>query len=335
MLRPMSTPNSRRADHTTSRPKFARELPKEAEEFLRYLDRVRGHSPLTLRAYRSDFLQLTRYLARKGLPAEFTRLSTSILHRWATHLGEHYAPATVRRKLDSLSSLLTHLQHLGLIDGNPLAAIPKPKRTRKIPDPPSPEECRRLLAACQTSRERAILALLVFTGLRRSEVIGLDHSDLAEDLSELRVHCGKGGHQRIIPLHNAVRSALNEHINACACGDGPLIVSRARTRLGSTSLQRLFKRVLRRAGLQNRGLTIHSLRHAFASQLVKAGVDVATIAALMGHANISTTSLYLHSSTATKRAAISRLATAGPRSDPADSGASNGARTGGGEHHYE
>ena len=112
-------------------------------------------------------------------------------------MGEKYAPATVRRKIDSLGSLLSHLRNLGLIDGNPLAAVPKPKRTRRIPDPPSTKECQQLLGACQTTQEQAIFALLIFAGLRKSELIGIDHSDLDEELSEVRIRNGKGGHQRL------------------------------------------------------------------------------------------------------------------------------------------
>ncbi len=299
MLRPMRTPNSS--------PILARELLHDAEEFLKYLGSARGYSPLTLRAYRSDFLQFSKYLEHRGLPTDFTQLSVSTLYGWATHLGEQYAPATVRRKLDSLSSLLTHLRNLGVIDSNPLATVPRPKRTRRIPDPPSTKECQQLLAACQTARERVILALLLFAGLRKSELIGLDHSGLDEDLSEVRIRNGKGGHQRVIPLHNTVRDAMAEYLGEHGRREGPLIISRAETRLGSTSFQRLFRRVVKRAGLEERGLTIHSLRHAFASQLVKAGVDVATVAELMGHSNISTTSAYLHSNAATKQDAIAKL----------------------------
>jgi len=125
-------------------------LPPEAEEFLGHLQSVRDCSPLTVRAYRGDFLQLSRYLKQQQLPVDFINLSSSTLYEWAAWLSERYAPATVRRRLDSLSALLRHLRNLGRIQVNPVATIPRPKRRRKIPDPPNPEEARRLLEACQT-----------------------------------------------------------------------------------------------------------------------------------------------------------------------------------------
>lgn len=282
-------------------------LPKEAEEWLAHLRTVRGYSTLTLRAYRADVRQLSDFLQERQNQVDITSLEPRILYRWATQLGERYAPATVRRKLDAVSSLMTHLRNLGLIASNPLATIPRPRRKRKIPDPPTVVECQQLLGACQTSRERAVIGLLIFCGLRKSELIGLDRTDLAADLSQLSVRQAKGGDQRLVPTCQEARAVLRSYLDEQPQTDSPLICNKIGRRMGSTSLQRLFKRIVRRAGLEKRSLTIHSLRHSFASQLLRAGVNLRSIQMLLGHRSIASTEQYLHVAQQDQRDAVERL----------------------------
>lgn len=282
-------------------------LPGQVEDWLEYLSKVRGYSPLTLRAYRSDLRQLVGFLQERGQSAVLTELRPPVLYQWAVWLGEQYAPATVRRKLDVVSSLMNHLRNLGIIERNPLATIPRPKRQRKIPSVPSPEECRRLLAACRRPAERVVLALLIFCGLRKAELIGLDRNDVAQDLGALTIRQGKGGHQRVIPLCQSVRDILCEYLQLHPGSEGPLVCNRVNKRLGSTSLQRLFKRVAKRAGLAERGLTLHSLRHGFATQLVTAGVNLRSVQQLLGHRSLTSTQQYLHLDQHMQEEAVGKL----------------------------
>ncbi len=292
-------------------------LPTQAEEWLEYLGTVRGYSQLTLRAYRSDLVQLVTFLSKRGTPVDFASLEPRMLYQWATHLGERYAPATVRRKLDTLSSLMRHLCNLGLADSNPLATIARPKRKRQIPDPPTASEGQQLLAACRTNRERSVIAVLLFCGLRKSEVIGLDCGDLAADLSQLRVRHAKGGDERVVPLCEEARTILKAYLEVIPDTSGALVLNKAGKRIGSTSLQRLFKRLLRRADLVERGLTIHSCRHAFASQLLKAGVNLRSVQLLLGHRSIASTEQYLHVTADDQQDAVDRLDRAFAQPNPA------------------
>ena len=189
---------------------------------------------------------------------------------------------------------------------NPVEDLDRPQRPHRVLQVPSVDEADRLLAACGSSQERLIIALLRYCGLRRSELLGLGVSDIAADYSSLRID-GKGRKERIVPVHDSVKPLLAAHVASLESGEEALIRNRAGKPMSATTLTRLFRRLVRRSGLDGKDVTPHKLRHHFASQLVRAGVDVATVAELLGHSNISTTSIYLHSDPAARRAAVNRL----------------------------
>jgi site-specific recombinase XerD len=147
---------------------------------------------------------------------------------------------------------------------------------------------------------------MLMGGLRRGEVLGLNIEDLSAGLDQMLVR-GKGNKERVVPLCQALRDLLSAHLDGRGGTCDPLFVGRTGNRTTVTSFIRLFRRLLKRAGLQDEGITPHKLRHAFGTSLVRKGIDVATIADLMGHHNISTTSVYLHASPTTKRAAVDKL----------------------------
>ena len=150
------------------------------------------------------------------------------------------------------------------------------------------------------------MGLLFLAGLRRSEVLGLDISDVAADLSAIMVR-GKGGRERLVPVSSKLRGMLAEHLQVRDSDQPALVANAARNRVGTTSFYRLFSRLLRRAALAGTAITPHTLRHAFASELIRAGVDIATISELLGHANIATTSIYLHTTAESKMSAVECL----------------------------
>jgi len=225
--------------------------------------------------------------------------------RYVTGLA-HLSANTIRRRLHALSSWSDFMVRQGLIAVNPVRGLPLPRRERKLPCFPSPDECRRLLAAARTPVERAAIWLLVCTGLRRSELTGLDLADLVSSRSELRV-AGKGNRERLVPLPSECRSVIDEYLSVRGDEPGPLLLNRARHRLGMTSIRRLFERLVRRAGLEESGFTLHAMRHAYATMLVKAGVDLGTVRDLLGHADLAVTSVYIHSDLRSKHAAVEQL----------------------------
>ena len=170
---------------------------------------------------------------------------------------------------------------------------------------PTDQECEATLAAARTPREKALIGLMLMGGLRRREVLGLNVEDHSTNHTQRLVR-GKGHKERVAPLCPALRDLL-DRLEVRGMSPGPLFVGRTGRRITVTSFARLLRRLLKRAGLQGEQITPRKLRHAIGASLVREGVDISTIADLMGHSNIPTTSVYHHASPATMPAAADRL----------------------------
>jgi integrase/recombinase XerD len=281
-------------------------LPRLAEQFLTHLAAVRRCSPLTVAAYRSDYRKITRLLTELDRGLDVRVIRTGDLQLCLAQLS-HLSGASVERLIHALSSLFKFLAKQGLVEGNPVDDVDRPQRQRSLPRDLSRGDFQKLMGACDTTLERAVVGLLGGCGLRRAELLALNVIDVSADLSALRVE-GKGRKQRAVPVHHVLRPVLGAYIASLAPGEAALIRNQVGKRMSATTLWRLFGRLVRRAGLQAKGLTVHCLRHHFASQLIQQGTDIATVAELLGHSNISTTSIYLHSNPDLKQEAVSRLA---------------------------
>ena len=278
------------------------------DSYLAWL-RGRGVSEATLRAYTSDLRQLDRWLAAGGLaPQDADELS---LRRFAAHLGTlRYAPATAARKLSAARGAYAFMLDRSLVDRNPAALVPGPRKTRKLPATLSEPEVERLLDRPVTSdprrlRDRALLELLYGCGLRASEACGLRTADVNADEGFVRV-TGKGGKERIVPLGGAAADALGRYLRegrprlGPAAGDRVFVSVRGRP-LGPTDVRRALRRELAAAGLAQR--SPHALRHTFATHLLEHGADLRSIQELLGHASVGTTQVYTHVSVRHLRAA--------------------------------
>ncbi len=275
------------------------------QDFLDHIIDYRDYSQATARAYERDCHRLMKFLEETDAPQDPEELRPRDIRLFLASLSDLSASST-RRTLYGISSFFEYLVNMEIIETNPAAPVDPPKVKRALPAIPTRPQCQRLIEACDTAREQAIIGLLLFAGLRRSELLGLEMADLAADLSMVTVR-GKGGVERAIPVSNNLRTILTKYLQVRE-GDGTsLILNEARKRMGPTTLYRIFGRILERAGLGDSGITPHSLRHAFASILVREGVDVATISDLLGHSNIATTSVYLHATPEGKRAAVERI----------------------------
>ncbi len=163
-----------------------------------------------------------------------------------------------------------------------------------------------MVQAAGDIRDRTMIMLLLTAGLRRSELLNLRTSDLTADLSRVRI-VGKGGKERVVPLPQQTQQILRRYLDGRESTSDLLFPNTVGTRMGNATFYRIFKRVLKRAGLNGEGITAHSLRHAYATMLLHSAVDVKTVQELLGHANLSTTSRYLHSDGAAKQAAAEAL----------------------------
>ena len=289
------------------------DLKQSIHDFLKYLSEYRQASPLTIQAYGRDLTRLHEFLRAHRLPTDPAEITTRHLEAFAISMSG-LAPATIRRALNATSSFFAYLVRSGVRDDNPVAGVVKPQEKSRVPQVPSQDDCRRLVAATKGSRERAMLMLLVTGGLRRAELLDVRASDLAADFSTITV-TGKGDKTRVIPLPHQTQAALADYLAQRVSESGFLFANAAGNRLGNTSFYRMFRRILERAGLAQEDITPHTLRHAYATTLLHSAVDVKTVQELLGHSDLSTTSRYLHTDADTKRRAAEALPNFMPNSN--------------------
>jgi len=279
--------------------------------FLEYLSSYRGYSIHTVKAYARDLRELRGFLARRHRSVKRPdQVRREMVVQFAISL-KGQAPLTVRRKVAAVASFYGFLQDTSGAAANPARGLPLPKVAKSLPLCLTEEQARALLEAGHTPWHRAMLALLLFAGLRRSELtaITLDDTDLAN--AQLLVR-GKGAKQRVVPLTPVVIEAIREYLPCRPQTDSDhLFVSRVGGRpIHGRVAGRMLDRVLERAGLDHEGITPHRLRHTFATHLIRSGVDIRTVQELLGHADLQTTARYLHSDTRAKQEAVGRLSAA-------------------------
>ncbi len=286
-----------------------------AEQFLRHLVLERGCSSLTAVAYRSDVRKLVEYLEQEGIEADVEGLTPIVLRHYVSFLaGKGYNPATIARRLYAVSSMFKYLISYGHADSNPCASVVVPKRQRRMPAVLSAEEARRVLAAAEEHtnpgmgfRNRAIVATLLFCGLRRAELVALKVDDVDLRSGWLKVRNGKGGKGRSIPLVGEAQDAVADWLEFRPEVDHDyLFTGFTGQRLGNNGVARVFRQVAKRAGVLRPGVSLHTLRHTFGSLLLQEGCDLVSIQELLGHADLSSTAIYLHMDAAHLRAAVER-----------------------------
>ena len=230
-----------------------------------------------------------------------------------SHLGtKDYSAATMARKIATLRSFYKWSNRRGLTKTNPMTAIRTPRQAKRLPKAVSVEQIEKLLATPSDRdvlglRDRAMLETLYSTGLRVSELVGLDIEDLDDTGEAIRVR-GKGKKERIVPLGTHALQAVRRYV-AMVQGDGryapwwkdesrprPLFVNKHGKRLSSRSVRRKLDKYLTSAGLDPE-ISPHTLRHSFATHLLENGADLRSVQELLGHQSLSTTQIYTHLTT--------------------------------------
>jgi integrase/recombinase XerD len=287
----------------------SRRLNDLAFDFLGYLELERGLSRNTLEAYRSDLQQFGEFLDRRGLdPLEVqTTDLTAFISELATGAsGRPAAPATLQRKIACLRSFYRHLRREQILDRDPAAELRGPRARARLPKVLSRDEVGRLLQQPRgdgpaARRDRALLETMYACGLRASEAIGLELSELDLEAGILRAR-GKGSKERIVPVGGKAIAALTEYLEKARpqlVGIRPEARVFVNLRGGGLSRQGLYKivrRHARTAGLEQR-MSPHTLRHTFATHLLTGGCDLRALQEMLGHADIGTTQIYTHLST--------------------------------------
>lgn len=284
-----------------------------SREFFRYLEYERGCTAATLRAYGADLRRCIAFLREVGVAEEVEQVTYQVARQYLAWMGEQgYKASTVRRRIAALSSLCKYLWSMGKLPANPCVGLALPKKRRRLPAVLSVEEARRLLAVSEDHRDvamafrnRAIVGVLLYCGLRRAELLNLKVNDVDLKAGWLKVRSGKGMKDRLIPLLPEVSCMVGDWLELRPeVTHGALFVGRQGKPLALNSLVRLFDGVRQRAGLDREGVTLHTLRHTFASLLLQEGCDLVSIQRMLGHSDLATTSIYLHVSASHLRAAV-------------------------------
>jgi integrase/recombinase XerC len=298
--------------------------------FLEHLRLNENASAHTVRAYESDLSQylvfLASHLGRRVSelgPADLDHLNARAFLSDQHKRGNSKASAA--RKLSAIRAFGRYLRREGVLEGDPAALVGTPKREQRIPNHLAVDEMTKLLETPDTSsalgrRDKAILELFYASGLRLSELVGLDLDDVNLSGRVVRV-LGKGRKERIVPFNlttaDAIRAWLRDRESFSRSDAGPRSDMRSRSdaarvprsgrrgareplflnyqggRLSTRSVDKLVRRYVRECSTRF-GISPHALRHSFATHLLEAGADLRAIQELLGHARLSTTQRYTH-----------------------------------------
>ena len=272
--------------------------------FLHYLMSECGVSPNTLAAYRSDTARFIRW-RKAHAPGPLAGVDIATLAGYVDHLTRTgLAPSSVGRHLASLSTFFRFLIFDGKLSENVAKLLVAPAIWDRLPTVLGPPAVIRLLEAPDPAtrlgrRDRAALETLYATGCRASEVVGLRPRDL--DLDRGMARCvGKGNKERVVPLGSRAREALRAYLiedrptmTAGHPDTEVVFVSRRGRALSRVGLWRIVKTHARAVGLSE-GVSPHTLRHSFATHLLRAGADIRAVQELLGHASLNTTQIYTH-----------------------------------------
>ena len=283
------------------------------DQFLLYLAGERFLSPLTIEAYRTDLCDLAFFLMeRVGNDVQIQQASRQDLRDYLGYLNrKERSSATINRHLSSLRRFFRFLRREKLITDDPAQVLDSSKYRRHLPSYLTQQEVEELMKVAVTpnnggdpqkrefllKRNALILELFYNQGLRVSELINLRDEDFDLYQGILAVHSGKGGKDRRLPLSDVTHNALNSYL-AVRSGlmlppiNGILLVSVKGRKLNRMHIYRMVRDSAQKAGLGH--LHPHMLRHSFATSLLEGGANLRVIQELLGHADISTTTIYTH-----------------------------------------
>ena len=305
------------------------DCPNILRDFLSYHETIKGQSPLTISEYYLDLRMFLRFmkLMRNDMPIDtdldsidirnidlkfISEIETSDVFDFLSYLSsdrlvhpesaspDHgIGPSSRARKLSAIKSFFKYLTvRTKQLEENPVAELEYPKLRKSLPKYLSMEQSAALLRSVSGQNEKrdyAILMLFLNCGIRRSELVGLNLTDVYED--RIRV-VGKGNKERFVyfgtPCRKAIDAYLPERMMQELTDNRALLGSRNGNRISTDAVHRLVKKALMQAGLDSTQFSAHKLRHTAATMMLSGGVDVKTVQEVLGHENLNTTQIYTH-----------------------------------------
>ncbi|HHT9127076.1 MAG TPA: tyrosine recombinase XerC [Candidatus Brocadiia bacterium] len=281
------------------------------ENFFKELEHKSNSSQHTLRAYKIDLRQFLLFMKSEKC-GNLEDVNHLFLRKFLAFLRDQgYSKRTIARKLASLRSFYKFLCQREIVEYNPAKAVRTPRHEKKLPHFLNINEMERLLNAPDEKtfggvRDKAILETLYSSGIRVSELVGLNNEDVDIHARVIKVR-GKGKKERLAPIGSFAINAIQLYMNAKALRvrssefrvqslEDALFLNKYGGRLTTRSVARMLGKYLKIAGLQQES-SPHSLRHSFATHLLDKGADLRAVQELLGHAHLSTTQIYTHVTT--------------------------------------
>jgi integrase/recombinase XerD len=278
--------------------------------FLDFLSAEKGASNNTIAAYRNDLEQLVEYLKAHGDGSRWEKVNRMLIQDFILDLKQRkYAETTVARKVAAIRSFFSFLAAEGILADNPTDGLASPRVGKMLPKAISPNEVDELLeqpckrATPEARRDRAMLELMYATGMRVTELVSLDLENISVDGKNPFARCtGKGAKERIIPIHEQATEAVAEYLTEARPllvrnkNEKALFVNRRGERLTRQGFWLILKGYAKAANLRD-NVTPHTLRHSFATHMLRGGMPLRHVQEMLGHANISTTQVYTHLAT--------------------------------------
>ena len=282
-----------------------------SQKFFDHLSNGRHCSPQTLRAYKQaleNFRAFYSKIKKEPEPIDWQKISADDFRAYLFEMMKlGTSRATIRLRFAALRSFFNYLTSQSLMEINVLKQVSLPKPEKALPhfltipqvtellDTPTKNKKEKQAPPWMAARDLAIMELFYSSGLRLSELVGLDVDDLDIFGETVRV-LGKGSRERIIPVGGIALQAIERYRITAKITDGPLFINKSRRRLSATSIWQLLKKHLRTAGLPS-SVSPHTLRHSFATHLLDQGADLRSVQSLLGHASLTTTQIYTHVTT--------------------------------------
>ena len=278
-------------------PKSEYFVEKDISFYLEYIKDVRNLSINTVSSYSRDLKKLSTYLQNIGI-SSYKNIDENTCSGWIGDLYQHKNnPRTIHRHLSAAKGFFKFLKKNSLVATSPFELVTAPKAASYLPEVLSPEDVELLLNFKPENvlevRDLALIELMYSSGLRVSEVAGIDLTDFEEEMSFLRI-LGKGAKVRIVPVGRFAIAAVENWINEREKFSNPdipaLFINLKGTRLTVRSIQMRLARISTKQGLPR--VNPHMLRHSFATHMLESSGDLRTIQELLGHSSLSTTQIY-------------------------------------------
>lgn len=279
---------------------------EQQEKFITYLRSVKNASEHTLRNYNLDLSLFGAFMEKESLT--LPKVDKRVVRAYLAHLAlKNASKRTLARRLSSLRSFFQFLTREKKIVHNPMDEIESPKLDKRLPATLNYEQIERLFAQPDTScylgfRDRTAMELFYSSGLRVSELVGLNREDFDYPNLRLKVR-GKGKKERVVPITKSAATWIHNylgHVEREEKDARAIFINKLGTRLTVRSIDRKFKEYLKMSGLSGR-ITPHTIRHAIATHWLEKGMDLKTIQVLLGHSSLATTTIYTQVSSKLKR----------------------------------